>query len=155
MKSNESAGKRNGAGRKNSRRRSRELALQGLYQWQLARTDPVLIATQLAESEGYGRSDAEYVRDLLHGAINEAAALEQAIQPGLDRRYAELSPVERGVLMIAVYELMRHPEIPYRVVINEAIELAKSFGGTDGYKFVNGVLDKLMPQLRPWEDKRA
>lgn len=155
MKSSESASRRSGAGRRNSRRRSRELALQGLYQWQLAQTDPVLIATQLAESEGYDRCDGEYVRNLLHGAINEAAALEQAIQPGLDRGYAQLSPVERGVLMIAVYELMHHPEVPYRVVINEAIELAKSFGGTDGHKFVNGVLDKLMPQLRPWEDKRA
>ncbi|HEY9447518.1 MAG TPA: transcription antitermination factor NusB [Burkholderiales bacterium] len=155
MKSSESAGKRGGAGRKSSRRRSRELALQGLYQWQLAQTDPVAIAAQLAESEGYDKSDAEYVRDLLHGAIREAAALEQAITPALDRTYAGLSPVERGVLMIAVYELMRHPEIPYRVVINEAIELAKSFGGTDGHKFVNGVLDRLMPQLRPWEGKQC
>lgn len=155
MKSNEPGTKRDAGTRRSSRRRSREFALQGLYQWQLAQTDPVVIAAQLAETENYAQGDAEYVRDLLQGAIREAAALEQAIAPALDRPYAELSPVERGVLMIAAYEMLHHPEVPYRVVINEAVELAKSFGGTDGHKFVNGVLDRLTPQLRPWEDKRA
>jgi len=114
-----------------------------------------MISTQLAESDGYAEADEDYLRDLLHGTIRDAQALEQAIAPALDRGFAELSPVERGVLMLAAYEMTKHPEVPYRVVINEAVELAKSFGGTDGHKFVNGVLDKLTPALRPWEDKRA
>ena len=157
MKSNESGHTRETGTRKSksSRRRSREFALQGLYQWQLAHTDPVMIAAQLAEAQGYEQSDADYLRDLLHGTIREAQALEQAIVPGLDRPFAELSPVERGVLLLAAYEMLHHPDVPYRVVINEAVELAKSFGGTDGYKFVNGVLDKLTPQLRPWEEIRG
>ena len=156
MKSNEPEKKPEAGVRKgrSSRRRSREFALQGLYQWQLAHTDPVMIAAQLAETQGYEQSDADYLRELLHGTIREAAALEQAIAPGLDRAYAELSPVERGVLLIAAYEMMHHPDVPYRVVINEAIELAKAYGGTDGHKFVNGVLDKLAPRLRPWEERR-
>lgn len=156
MTSNEPEKKPEAGARKgrSSRRRSREFALQGLYQWQLAHTDPVMIAAQLAETQGYEQSDPDYLRELLHGTIREAAALEQAIAPGLDRAYAELSPVERGVLLIAAYEMMHQPEVPYRVVINEAIELAKAYGGTDGHKFVNGVLDKLAPRLRPWEEKR-
>jgi N utilization substance protein B len=147
--------RKGGATGKLARRRARELALQGLYQWQLAKTDVVMIATQLAEREGYGKADQDYLRDLLHGAIAQADAIEQAIGRCIDRPYSELSPVERGVLMIAAYELAHHPEVPYRVVINEAVEIAKSYGGTDGYKFVNGVLDKLVPRLRPWEEKRA
>jgi N utilization substance protein B len=155
MKSNESARTRETGARKSkcSRRRSREFALQGLYQWQLAHTDPVMIATQLAETQGYEQSDAEYLRDLLHGSIREAQALEQAIAPGLDRPFTELSPVERGVLLLATYEMLHHPDVPYRVVINEGIELAKVFGSTDGHKFVNGVLDKLAPRLREAEVK--
>jgi transcription antitermination protein NusB len=155
MKSNESGAKRETGTRRSSRRRSREFALQGLYQWQLAQADPVLIATQLAETQGYEQCDADFLRDLLHGTIKEAEALEQAIAPALSRPYAGLSPVERSVLMIAAYEMLHHPDVPYRVVINEAVELAKSYGGTDGHKFVNGVLDKLAPQLRPWETLRG
>ncbi|HWI14447.1 MAG TPA: transcription antitermination factor NusB [Burkholderiales bacterium] len=155
MKSNEPGRKRETGTRKSSRRKSREFALQGLYQWQLAGTDPVMIAAQLAETQGYEQSDADYLRELLHGTIREAQALERAIAPALDRKFAELSPIERGVLLIAAYEMLNHPDVPYRVVINEAVELAKSFGGTDGHKFVNGVLDKLTPQLRPWENKPA
>jgi transcription antitermination protein NusB len=157
MTRNESARTRETGTRKSksSRRRSREFALQGLYEWQLAHTDPVMIATHLAETQTYEQCDADFLRELLHGTIREAQALEQAIAPGLDRPFAGLSPVERGVLLLATYEMLHHPDVPYRVVINEAVELAKSFGGTDGHKFVNGVLDKLTPQLRPWEDKRA
>jgi len=138
---------------KTSRRRSREFALQGLYQWQLAGTDAATIATQLGESQGYDKIDAEYFRALLDGAVAAAAALEQEITPHLDRRFSELSPVERGILLLAGYELMHRPDVPYRVVINEAVELAKSYGGTDGHKYVNGVLDKLAAQLRPYEGR--
>ena len=133
------------------RRRSREFALQGLYQWQLAGGDPAAIRRQLAEAKGFEKIDAEYFDALLAGTIAAAPDLEQAIRPYLDRDYARLSPVERAILLLAGYELKHRPEVPYRAVINEAVELAKSYGGTDGYKFVNGVLDKLAAQLRSAE----
>lgn len=133
---------------KTSRRRSREFALQGLYQWQLAGTDAPTIARQLGEVQGFEKVDTEYFRILLDGTVAAAPALESEITPYLDRDFAELSPVERGILLLAGYELKHRPEVPYRVIINEAVELAKSYGGTDGHKYVNGVLDKLAAQLR-------
>ncbi|MNC85824.1 hypothetical protein D3C83_14380 [compost metagenome] len=134
---------------KTDRRRAREFALQGLYQWHLAKTDPAAITRQLAEAKGFDKIDADYFRTLLEGAIAAAPDLEQAITPYLDREYKRLSPVERSILLLAGYELAHQPDVPYKAVINEAVELAKSYGGTDGYKFVNGVLDKLAAQLRP------
>ncbi|OGA20924.1 MAG: N utilization substance protein B [Betaproteobacteria bacterium RIFCSPLOWO2_02_FULL_67_26] len=136
---------------KTDRRRSREFALQGIYQWQLAKTEPAAIVRQLAEAKGFDKVDADYFKALLEGAIAAAADLERAITPHLDRAFSRLSPVERGILLLAGYELAHRPDVPYRAVINEAVELAKSFGGTDGYKFVNGVLDKLAAQLRATE----
>lgn len=136
---------------KSSRRRSREFALQGLYQWQLAATEPKTIIEQLADAEGYNKIDVDYFKALLNGAIAESAGMQELIAPLLDRAYASLSPVERGILLLAGYEFKAQPEVPYRVVINEAIELAKSFGGTDGHKYVNGVLDKMAAQLRAVE----
>ncbi len=136
---------------KSSRRRSREFALQGLYQWQLAGTDPQLIAQQLGEAEGFGKIDIDYFNVLLNGSVAHAAEMEQLITPLLDRSYKSLSPVERGILLLAGFEFRACLEVPYRVVINEAIELAKSFGGTDGHKYVNGVLDKMAAQLRAAE----
>jgi len=138
---------------KTDRRRSREFALQGLYQWQLAKTDPAAIARQLSEAKGFDKIDADYFKTLLEGAIGAAPELEKAITPHLDREYGRLSPVERGILLLAGYELTHQPEVPYRAVINEAVELAKSYGGTDGYKFVNGVLDKLAARLRQPEKR--
>jgi len=140
---------------KTSRRRSREFALQGMYQWQLAGTDAGTIALQLAEAKGFDKIDPEYFRTLLEGAIADAPGLELAIAPHLDRDFARLSPVERGILLLAGYELAHRPEVPYRAVINEAVELAKSYGGTDGYKYVNGVLDKLASQMRPAERQQS
>lgn len=136
---------------KTSRRRSREFALQGLYQWQLAGTDAATIARQLGEAHGFDKIDAEYFKTLLDGTVAAAPVLEHEIAPYLDRGFSQLSPVERGILLLAGYELKHHPEVPYRVVINEAVELAKSYGGTDGHKYVNGVLDKLAAQLRRTE----
>jgi len=133
------------------RRRSREFALQGIYQWQLAGGDAAAIRRQLGEARGFEKVDAEYFNTLLEGVIAAAPELERAITPYLDREYARLSPVERGILLLAGYELAHRPEVPYRAVINEAVELAKSYGGTDGYKFVNGVLDKLAAAARPPE----
>jgi N utilization substance protein B len=136
---------------KSSRRRARELALQGLYQWLLAGTAPATIRAELAESEGYAKCDARFFDGLWTGVTGEFATLLAAFAPYLDRAPEQLSPIEKGVLVIGAWELLRAPETPYRVVINEAVELAKAFGGTDGHKYVNGVLDKLAAARRPAE----
>jgi N utilization substance protein B len=136
---------------KSSRRRSRELALQALYAWQLSGASLEDLAAHAAESSDFGKADEAFFRTLLSGALREAAQLREQIGPQLDRPWDELSPVERGILMLAAYELKFVPEVPFRVVVNEAVEIAKSFGGTDGYKYVNGVLDRLGRELRPRE----
>ena len=133
---------------KSSRRRSRELALQGIYQWRLTGDDQEQIEKQILAEKGMGRCDVEFFSKLLRGVLTQHAELETVVATHLDRALDELSPVEFAVLMIGVYELTFHPEIPYRVVINEAVELAKTFGGIDGHKFVNGVLDKVAAQVR-------
>jgi transcription antitermination protein NusB len=133
---------------KSARRRARELALQGLYEWQVARNPIEDIVRQLTESDNHARADGEYFQVLLQGTVQHAAALVELLQPQLDRRYEQLTPVERAVLLIGAYEMTQRVEIPPAVVINEAVELAKTFGGTDGHKFVNGVLDKLAAHLR-------
>ena len=134
---------------KSARRRSREFALQGLYAWQMTRSPAAEISTQLEESKGFDKADRDYFQALLAGAVSCAEDLLRLIAPALDRPVEELSPVERGILLLAAHELRSFPEVPYKVVINEAVELAKSFGGTDGHKYVNGVLDKLAKSLRP------
>jgi N utilization substance protein B len=139
---------------KTARRRSREFALQGLYEWLLSREGAEqagAVDAHIRETPGFDKADAPHFEALLHGAIREAPTLRAAIAPHLDRPIAELSPVEHGVLLIGAYELAHHVEVPYRVVINEAVEVAKSFGGTDGFKYVNGVLDKLGIDMRPTE----
>ena len=138
---------------KTERHRAREFALQGLYQWQLTQTDPATIARELGEARGFDKIDVAYFRDLLEGTVAARAELEREIEPHLDRELKRLSPVEHGILLLAGYELAHHPEIPFRVIVNEAVELAKSYGGTDGYRFVNGVLDKLATRLREAEVK--
>jgi N utilization substance protein B len=139
---------------KSARRRAREYALQGLYQWQLAGATAADIRGQLAEDRDFAKADTAYFVALLGGAIAEAEALKGELAPVLDRKVEALSPVERGILLLAAWELKHSPDIPFRVVINEAVELAKDYGGTDGYKFVNGVLDRLAPALRPGERER-
>jgi len=136
---------------KSARHRSREFALQGLYSWLLAGQAVSDIAAQLQASKGFERADAAYFLALLRGAIEQQAAIEEVIVPCLDRPLKELSPVERGILLLGAWELKNSPDVPYRVVINEAVELAKSFGGTEGHKYVNGVLDKLARSLRAHE----
>ena len=136
---------------KSARRRSREFALQGLYSWLLAGQAVSEITAQLEESKGFERADHTYFSLLMLGAIEQQGALEEALAPCLDRKVRELSPVERGILLLGAWELKNAPEVPYRVVINEAVELAKSFGGTDGHKYVNGVLDKLAKSMRTQE----
>jgi N utilization substance protein B len=136
---------------RSARRRSRELALQGLYEWLVSGTDAGVIDAHMREQEGFDKADRGHFDALLHGCILEAADLDAVLSKFVDRKTNELSPVEHGVLMIGTYELKHCIDIPYKVAINEAVELAKSFGGTDGHKYVNGVLDKAASELRPAE----
>jgi N utilization substance protein B len=141
-----------GTAPKNARRRSREMAVQGLYQWLLAGEDGGAIEAHVtASTPGFEKADVDYFKALLHGSLESAAELDEAISPHLDRKTSELSPVEHAILLVGAFELLRMPEVPYRVVINEAVEVAKTFGGTDGYKYVNGVLDRVALHLRPVE----
>jgi N utilization substance protein B len=135
-------GRRAGSG-KGGRRRARELALQGLYQWLVAHAPPATIRVELAESANFAKCDVAFFDTLWRGVTDEFGTLIAALVPFLDRAPAQLSPIEKGILVIGAWELLRAPETPYRVAINEAVELAKAYGGTDGHKYVNGVLDKL------------
>ena len=137
---------------KSARRQARENALQALYAWQLSGADPLEAALGLEEPGG---ADRAFVEALVRGVRDRAAELDKLIAPHLDRRLEQLSPVERSILYIAAFELAAHPETPFKVVLNEAIELGKSFGGAEGYRFVNGVLQKVAAQLRPEEVARA
>ena len=136
---------------RSGRRRSREFALQGLYQWLVAGGDAASGEAHILELEEFNKCDRAHFDALYFGAIEQAAALDAVIKRHIDRRPEHLSPVEHAVLMLGTYELMHCVDIPYRVAINEAVELAKSFGGTDGHKYVNGVLDKAAAELRPLE----
>jgi N utilization substance protein B len=136
---------------KSPRRRSREFALQGLYEWLLSGSEAGVIDAHMREQEGFDKCDSAHFDALLHGCIRDAAALDAALARHVDRRTSALSPVEHGVLLIGAWELSNCLEIPYKVAINEAVELAKEFGGTDGHKYVNGVLDKTAGDLRAVE----
>lgn len=125
---------------KSARTRAREFALQALYQSLVGRNDAAAIDAFTRDLVGFHKADSAHYATLLHGCIESAEALDAAIAPLLDRKMAEISPVEHAVLWIGVYELSHCLDVPYRVVINECIELAKAFGGTDGHKYVNGVL---------------
>jgi N utilization substance protein B len=133
------------------RRRAREFALQGLYQWLVAGGDAAAVQAHVGEQDDFGKCDSAHFETLLTGCIAQADALDTVLARHLDRKVALLSPVEHGVLMIGAYELTHCLDVPLRVAINEAVELAKSFGGTDGHKYVNGVLDKCAADLRPAE----
>lgn len=130
------------------RHRAREFALQGLYQWLLNNEDATTVVNNIRAAHGFEKADGDHFAALLYGAIKDSVSLREAIAPVIDRRIDELSPIEHGVLLLGAYELKNNLDIPYRVVINEAVELTKSFGGIDGHKYVNGVLDKLAPKLR-------
>ena len=136
---------------KSARRRSREVALQGLYEWLLSGAEASVIDAHMHEQDGFDKCDTAHFGALLHGCIGEAVAIDAVLARHVDRKTTQLSPIEHGVLMIGVYELTHCVDIPYKVAINEAVELAKSFGGTDGHKYVNGVLDKAAADLRPVE----
>ena len=142
--------KRQNAGN-SARTRAREFALQALYQHLVGHNAAGEIDLFTRELIGFHKADAAHFDALLHGCVAAAAALDEAVTPHLDRKLAEVSPIERGVLWIGAYELGHCPDVPWRVVLNECIELAKDFGGTDGHKYINAVLNGLAPQLRPLE----
>lgn len=133
------------------RHRAREFVLQGLYQWLLNNEDAGAIEAHLREAHGFNKADAIHFDALLYGTIKEASVLRCGLIPLIDRPIELLSPVEHAILLIGAYELTHHVEIPYKVVINEAVELTKSFGGIDGHKYVNGVLDKFAANVREVE----
>ncbi len=163
---------------KSPRRLAREYVIQGLYQWRVGGNDEaaieatlesLVIAAKAIEAEEAAEFaaanpdvapeatakeppiDRNFFLALLRGVLAQHEALAAEIAPCLDRPFDELSPIEAGVLLLGTFEFKHHPETPYKVILNEAIELAKSFGGTDGHKYVNGVLDKLAARLRPVE----
>ena len=136
---------------KSARRRAREIAVQGLYSWQMSGLPAAEILAHLSDSKDFERADGAMLQRLLSGTIDAAENLREMLSPLLDRPWPELSPVERAVLLLAAFELSAMPEVPYRVVINEAVELTKIFGGTDGHKYVNGVLDRVSRARRPAE----
>jgi N utilization substance protein B len=139
------------AGDKSARTRAREFALQALYQHLVGRNPAEDIDSFTRDLIGFHKADAAHFDALLHGCIREGEQLDALITPHIDRKLTEVSPIEHGVLWIGAYELRHCMDVPWRVVINECIELAKGFGGTDGYKWVNGVLNQLAPQLRAQE----
>jgi N utilization substance protein B len=134
-----------------SRRRARELVLQGLYQRQLSGNADDAIATGLLEDDAAARADRQYLAELWRGVTSGYDVLMGSLAPYASRTIAELSPVERAILAIGAWELLHRVDIPYKVVINEAVDLAKDYGGTDGHRFVNGVLDKLAARVRETE----
>lgn len=148
---NKAGGKKPGAG---SRSLSREFALRALYAQQLSAQDEVEVAAHVREDADFAKANMAYFEALFHGVLTEIADLELKLAPHLDRPVGELSPIERGILLIGAHELANCPDVPYRVAINEAVELAKKYGGTDGHKYVNGVLDKLARLMRPDEFKK-
>lgn len=138
-----------------SRQRSqaRRLAVQAIYQWQLAGQNiGDIVAHMLTETDTNPKKlDVDYFRSLVEGISSNVGKLDEALKPHLARSIDSVDPVERAVLRLGVYELMNHIEVPYRVVINESVELAKTFGAEQGHKFVNGVLDKASKELRAVE----
>ena len=137
---------------KSARRQAREIALQALYAWQLSGGDPLDEARGL---EGFDQGDRGFAEALVRGVHSRASELEGLITPHLDRDISRLSPVERSILYIGALELAAHPETPFKVVLNEAVELGKSFGGAEGHRFVNGVLERVAAALRPEEVARG
>lgn len=130
---------------------ARRLAVQALYRWQLNRSSWQDVVTEFSADADMPRADRAYFQALLQFACEQHEALDSSLAPWLDRAMRELDPVEHAVLLVAVTELQQHPEVPYRVVLNEAVSLAKRFGATDGHKFINGVLDRAARELRPLE----
>lgn len=135
------------------RSQARRHAVQAIYQWQMAGQDVGEIANQFLEEQALESFDVPYFQDLLQGVPQHLSELDELLKPALDRAIESVDPVERAVLRLGTYELRYKPEVPYRVVINEAVELAKVFGAEQGHKYVNGVLDQVAKKVRTGEIK--
>ena len=130
---------------------ARKLAMQALYRWQINDAPWQDLVSEFATEEGMDRADGEYFRELVQGVHDAREALDAELASWMDRSPKMLDPIEHALLLIGTYELKSRPEVPFRVVINEGVSLAKKFGATDGHKFVNAVLDRAARQLRPHE----
>jgi transcription antitermination protein NusB len=130
---------------------ARKLAMQALYQWQLNAQPWQDLCSQFRGDEDWSRADTEYFQELVRGVLAEVLELDRELMIDLDRAPASLDPIEHAILLIGAYELLRRADVPFRVVITESVGLAKRFGATDGYKYVNAVLDRLARRLRAVE----
>ena len=131
-----------------ARRRARECAVQALYSWQISKNDIADVEQQFLSEQDVKDVDITYFRELLSGVAINAATLDTLMAPYLSRQLEEVSQIEKAIMRLAMFELTKRDDVPYKVVINEAIELAKTFGAADSHKFVNGVLDKAAPVIR-------
>jgi len=134
-----------------ARSRARRLAMQGLYEWQVANNAPSQILKTCLEEQNMKNVDQAYLGELLNEVPKKQEAIDAAIVPHLTRPISELDPIELAITRLATYELLFRPDVPYRVVINEAIELAKQFGAEEGHKFINGILDRIASTVREFE----
>jgi transcription antitermination protein NusB len=130
---------------------ARKLCMQALYQWQLTQQTAAEIKQQFLQSDDSAGVDPEYFSEVLTGCIEQHEAIAAALIPFLDRPFGQLDPVEAAILMIGIFELQQRLDVPYRVVINEAVDLCKRFGATDAHKYVNAVLDRAARELRAAE----
>jgi len=137
-----------------ARGRARRRALQALYAWQLSGTPIAEVIGQFADEQQMEIADVPYFEALVHGVVLHRDELDAALQPWIDREVAAIDPIERAVLRLAAFELLHRPDVPYRVVINEAVDIAKRFGAVHGHTFVNGVLDRVAFQSRALEYRR-
>lgn len=138
-----------------ARSQARRCAMQALYQWQLTQQSYDEILVQFVERDEYKNADAEYFAELLSGSINQQQQLAARVGEFADRPWDQLDVIERAILLLSVYELVNRLDVPYRVVVNEGVELAKQFGATDGYKYVNALLDRAAKGLRSAERRSS
>ncbi|MEG2941886.1 MAG: transcription antitermination factor NusB [Thermomonas sp.] len=138
-----------------ARSRSRRRALQAIYAWQLSATSEGALIAEFAHEQAHEIADLEYFEDLVRGVLRHVAQLDAALSDFIDRTMNEVDPIERAALRIAAYELLHRPDVPYRVVINEAIDSTKRFGSEHGHTYVNGVLDKAAATLRGVEARKS
>lgn len=131
------------------------MIVQSLYQWQITGTAESDLLTQFRDRPEYTHVDQAYFDDVLSGICKQASELEKSIDRFADRPLAQLDPVERGILLLGIYELREKPDVPFKVVINEAVNLARRFGASDGHKYINAVLDRAVSELRPGREKRG
>jgi N utilization substance protein B len=136
------------------RSQARHHAVQAVYQWQMTGQNVGDIEAQFLMEQDQDGFEVPYFKELLHGVPAHLTELDAQLKPCLDRAIESVDPVERAILRLGTFEFVHHPEVPYRVVINEAVELAKVFGAEQGHKYVNGVLDKLAKKVRPVETKK-